>query len=71
MALLEVMGQIDLKLGRLTDAVQELDGARGWRAARLRKSLLAELAMLEPGRLTLGTGARPAGRVELLWISAK
>ena len=46
--------------GRLTDAVQELDGARGWRAARLRKSLLAELAMLEPGRLTLGTPARPA-----------
>jgi glycosyltransferase involved in cell wall biosynthesis len=46
--------------GRLTDAVQELDGARGWRAARLRKSLLAELAMLEPGRLTLGTPPRPA-----------
>ena len=46
--------------GRLTDAVQELDGARGWRAARLRKSLLAELAMLEPGRLTLGPPARPA-----------
>ena len=46
--------------GRLTDAVQELDGARGWRAARLRKSLLAELAMLEPGRLTLGTPARAA-----------
>ena len=46
--------------GCLTDAVQELDGARGWRAARLRKSLLAELAMLEPGRLTLGTPARPA-----------
>src|SRR5580704_2360787 len=35
--------------GRLTDAVQELDGARGWRAARLRKSLLAELAMLRGG----------------------
>jgi glycosyltransferase involved in cell wall biosynthesis len=45
--------------GRLTDAVQELDGARGWRAARLRKSLLAELAMLEPGRLTLGTPPPP------------
>jgi glycosyltransferase involved in cell wall biosynthesis len=33
--------------GRLTDAVRELDGARGWRAAALRRSLLAELAMLE------------------------
>jgi glycosyltransferase involved in cell wall biosynthesis len=39
--------------GRLTDAVRELDGAHGWRAARLRKSLLAELAMLEPGSLHL------------------
>jgi glycosyltransferase involved in cell wall biosynthesis len=39
--------------GRLTDAVRELDGAGGWRAARLRKSLLAELAMLEPGSLRL------------------
>jgi glycosyltransferase involved in cell wall biosynthesis len=38
--------------GRLTDAVRELEGARGWRAARLRKSLLAELAMLEPGALS-------------------
>jgi len=37
--------------GRLTDAVKELDGARGWRASRLRRSLLAELAMLEPGSL--------------------
>src|SRR5215475_4108983 len=40
--------------GRLADAVAELDGAGGWRAARLRRSLLAELAMLEPGSLTLG-----------------
>jgi glycosyltransferase involved in cell wall biosynthesis len=39
--------------GRLTDAVRELDGAGGWRAARLRRSLLAELAMLEPGSLSL------------------
>ena len=39
--------------GRLTDAVKELEGARGLRAARLRKSLLAELAMLEPGSLHL------------------
>jgi glycosyltransferase involved in cell wall biosynthesis len=50
--------------GRLTDAVRELDGARGWRAARLRRSLRAEIAMLEPGRLRLGKGrgahARPA-----------
>ena len=39
--------------GRLTDAVRELEGAHGWRAARLRRSLLAELEMLEPGRLHL------------------
>jgi glycosyltransferase involved in cell wall biosynthesis len=39
--------------GRLTDAVRELDGARGWRSARLRKSLQAELDMLEPGRLRM------------------
>ncbi len=46
--------------GRLADAVAELDGARGWRAARQRGSLLAELEMLEPGRLTLGAASRPA-----------
>jgi glycosyltransferase involved in cell wall biosynthesis len=39
--------------GRLTDAVQELEGARGWRAARLRRSLQAEIVMLEPGSLRL------------------
>jgi glycosyltransferase involved in cell wall biosynthesis len=32
--------------GRLADAVAELDGAGGWRAARLRRSLLAELYCL-------------------------
>jgi len=41
--------------GRLGDAVKELEGAGGWRNARLRKSLLAELAVLEPGSLKLGT----------------
>lgn len=41
--------------GRLGDAVKELEGAGGWRNTRLRKSLLAELAMLEPGSLKLGT----------------
>jgi glycosyltransferase involved in cell wall biosynthesis len=46
--------------GRLTDAVSALDGSGGWRAARLRRSLLAELEMLEPGRLTLGAAPRPA-----------
>jgi len=46
--------------GRLGDAVAELDGASGWRAARLRRSLLAEIAMLEPGALTLGAPSRPA-----------
>jgi glycosyltransferase involved in cell wall biosynthesis len=44
--------------GRLTDAVRELEGAGGWRTARLRKSLLAELAMLEPGSLSRGGAAR-------------
>ncbi|MGH3298490.1 MAG: hypothetical protein ACRDP7_42545, partial [Trebonia sp.] len=39
--------------GRITDAVSELGGAHGWRAARLRRSLLAELAMLQPGSLRL------------------
>ena len=45
--------------GRLADAVRELDGARGWRAARLRNSLLAELQMLEPGALKLSAASRP------------
>ena len=40
--------------GRLTDAVKELEGAGGWRTTRLRRSLLAELAMLEPGALSRG-----------------
>ena len=47
--------------GRLGDAVKELEGAGGWRNTRLRKSLLAELAMLEPGRLKLGT---PVGKAQ-------
>jgi glycosyltransferase involved in cell wall biosynthesis len=50
--------------GRLNDAVRELDGAGGWRSARLRRSLRAEIVMLEPGRLRLGRSrgahARPA-----------
>ena len=48
--------------GRLTDAVRELQGARGWRARRLRRWLRAEIAMLEPGRLRMGKalGARHA-----------
>jgi glycosyltransferase involved in cell wall biosynthesis len=37
--------------GRLTAAIRALDGARGWRAARLRRWLQAETDMLEPGRL--------------------
>ena len=45
--------------GRLTDAVNALDGARGWRANRLRRALTAELEMLEPGALS----ARAAGTV--------
>jgi glycosyltransferase involved in cell wall biosynthesis len=39
--------------GRLTDAVRALDGARGRRATRLRRHLLAELKSLEPGALRL------------------
>jgi glycosyltransferase involved in cell wall biosynthesis len=46
--------------GRLTDAVKELDGARGWRDARLRRALTAELTMLEPGQLTLPAGTLPS-----------
>ena len=37
--------------GRLTAAIRALDGARGWRAARLRRWLQAETDMLEPDRL--------------------
>ena len=46
--------------GRLTDAVRELDGARGWRAARLRRSLRAEIAVLEPSRSQLASVPVPA-----------
>jgi glycosyltransferase involved in cell wall biosynthesis len=42
--------------GRLTDAVAALDGARDWRAARLRRWLRAEAEMLEPGRLRAEPG---------------
>jgi len=48
--------------GRLTDAIRALDGARGWRSARLRRWLQAEADMLEPGRLhipELAAGRRP------------
>jgi glycosyltransferase involved in cell wall biosynthesis len=50
--------------GRLADAVKELDGAGGWRNARLRRSLRAEIAMLQPGSLRLAKrsagGRRPS-----------
>src|SRR3984957_19361784 len=39
--------------GRATDAVRALDGAPGWRAARLRRGFQAEIEMLEPGALSL------------------
>jgi len=45
--------------GRLTDAVAALDGARGWRAARLRRWLRAEAEMLEPPG---GSGGSSPGR---------
>jgi glycosyltransferase involved in cell wall biosynthesis len=44
--------------GRLTGALRALEGARGWRAARLRRSLRAEVEMLEPGRLHLNGPVR-------------
>ena len=47
--------------GRLTGALRALEGARGWRAARLRRSLRAEIEMLEPGRLRLPGGRRGHG----------
>jgi glycosyltransferase involved in cell wall biosynthesis len=46
--------------GRLTDAVRELAGARGWRAGRLRRSIAAEIKMLEPGRLRVYAAPRHA-----------
>jgi len=46
--------------GRLTEAVRELEGARGWRAARLRKSITAEIKMLQPGRLRVDGAPRHA-----------
>ena len=50
--------------GRLSDAVTALDGASGWRAARLRRTLQAEIEMLEPGRISLparpGAGTKAA-----------
>ena len=46
--------------GRLGDAVTALDGARGWRAARLRRAFQAELDMLQPGRLSLPAGEATA-----------
>ena len=45
--------------GRLTNAVTALDGASGWRAARLRRALQAEIEMLEPGRLSLPASQAP------------
>jgi glycosyltransferase involved in cell wall biosynthesis len=50
--------------GRLTEAVSELDGAPGWRAGRLRRSLQAELEMLEPGRLTRTPAGPPPPRAK-------
>jgi len=47
--------------GRLTDALRALDGARGWRARRLRRMIGAEQALLEPGTVRLGPGALASG----------
>jgi glycosyltransferase involved in cell wall biosynthesis len=46
--------------GRLADAVTALDGASGWRAARLRRALQAEIEMLKPGALSLRSNRNPA-----------
>ncbi len=52
--------------GRLTDAVGALDGARGWRAARLRQSLEAEIYCLQEDGAARG-GATPVAEVKPLW----
>jgi glycosyltransferase involved in cell wall biosynthesis len=54
--------------GRLTDAIRALDGARGGRAARLRRSLQAELDMLEPDRLSMPEMPTRATRGTILHI---
>jgi glycosyltransferase involved in cell wall biosynthesis len=46
--------------GRLADAVRALDGAPGWRAARLRRTFEAEVEMLAPGALSLRSQGNPA-----------
>jgi glycosyltransferase involved in cell wall biosynthesis len=48
--------------GRLADAVRELDGAGGWRNARLRRLILAEIELLKPGSLSPGDPAPRAPR---------
>lgn len=55
--------------GRLTDAIRALDGARGWRSARLRRWLQAEAGMLEPDRLhipELAAGRRPGAILHIV-----
>jgi glycosyltransferase involved in cell wall biosynthesis len=47
--------------GRLDDAARALDGASGRRAARLRRTLRAEIEMLRPGALKLSRGQVPVG----------
>jgi glycosyltransferase involved in cell wall biosynthesis len=43
--------------GRFADAVRALDGARGGRARRLRRTLVAEIDMLTPGTLHISPNA--------------
>jgi glycosyltransferase involved in cell wall biosynthesis len=43
--------------GRFADAVRALDGARGRRARRLRRTLVAEIDMLTPGTLKISPNA--------------
>jgi glycosyltransferase involved in cell wall biosynthesis len=45
--------------GRFDDAVRALDGAEGGQARRLRRTLQAEIAMLEPSALKLSRGGDP------------
>jgi glycosyltransferase involved in cell wall biosynthesis len=54
--------------GRLTDAIRALDGAHGWRTKRLRRSLQAELDMLQPNRLGLPEMPTRATRGRILHI---
>ncbi len=53
-----IAARLAYREGRLTEAIQALSGASGWRSRRLRKTLQAELGMLRPGQLAAPAAAR-------------